>query len=65
MFIKGYIVERTNMAQLRPEEQIEKAKRCLENLWNEIQLKGKIKTEIHTSPEQKGVGKLNWFMSLT
>ena len=53
------------MAQLRPEEQIEKAKRCLENLWNEIQLKGKIKTEIHTSPEQKGVGKLNWFMSLT
>ena len=39
-FIKRYIVERTNKAEIRPEEQSEKAKSCRENLWNEIQLKG-------------------------
>ena len=37
--IKRYIVERTNKAEIRPEEQSEKAKSCLENLWNKIQLK--------------------------
>ena len=31
-FIKRYIVERTNKAELRPEEQSEKAKSCRENL---------------------------------
>ena len=39
-FIKRYIVERTNKADIRPEEQSEKAESCRENLWNEIQLKG-------------------------
>ena len=32
-FIKRYIVERTNKAELRPEEQSEKAESCRENLW--------------------------------
>ena len=35
-----YIVERTNKVEIRPEEQMEKAERCQENLWKEIQLKG-------------------------
>ena len=39
-FIKRYIVKRTNKAEIRPEEQNEKAESCWENLWNEIQLKG-------------------------
>ena len=37
-FIKRDIVERTNKAEIRPEEQSEKAESC-ENLWNETQLK--------------------------
>ena len=39
-FIKRYIVERANKAELRPEEQSEKVESCRENLWNEIRLKG-------------------------
>ena len=39
-FIKRYIVERTNKAEIRPEEQSEKVERCWKNLWKEIQLKG-------------------------
>ena len=35
-----YTVERTNKAEIKPEEQSEKAESCRENLWNEIQLKG-------------------------
>ena len=31
-FIKRYIVERTNKAEIRPEEQSEKTERCRENL---------------------------------
>ena len=38
-FIKKYIVERTNKAELRPEERSEKAESCRENVWNEIQSK--------------------------
>ena len=38
-FIKRYIVERTDKAEIRLEEQCEKAESCRENLWNEIQLK--------------------------
>ena len=34
------VVERTNTAEIGPEEQSEKAESCQENLWNEIQLKG-------------------------
>ena len=39
-FIKRYIVERTNKAEIRPKEQNEKAETCREKLWNEIELKG-------------------------
>ena len=39
-FIKRYIVERPNVAEIRPKEQNEKAGSCRENLWNEIQVKG-------------------------
>ena len=39
-FIKRYRVERTNKAEVEPEEQSEKAESCWENLWSEIQLKG-------------------------
>ena len=39
-FIKKYVVERTNKAEIRPEEQSEKAESFRENFWNEIQLKG-------------------------
>ena len=38
--LKKYKVVRTNKAEIRPEEQNEKAESCRENLWNEIQLKG-------------------------
>ena len=34
------IVERINKAEIRQEEQSQKAESCRENLWNEIQLKG-------------------------
>ena len=39
-FIKRYIAERTDKAEIRPEEQSEKAKTCRENFWNKIELKG-------------------------
>ena len=39
-FIKRYIVERRNRAEIRLEEQCEKSESCRENLWNETQLKG-------------------------
>ena len=39
-FVKRYSVERTNKAEIRPEEQSEKTENCPNNLWNEIQLKG-------------------------
>ena len=39
-FIKRYVVERTNKAEIRPEERGEKAESSRENLWTEIQLKG-------------------------
>ena len=35
-----YVVQRTNKAEIRPEEQSKKTESCGENLWNEIQLKG-------------------------
>ena len=39
-FINRHIVERTSKQEIRPEEQNEKTESCLENLWNERQLKG-------------------------
>ena len=38
--MRRYTVERTNKAEIRPEERSEKTESCRENLWNEIQLKG-------------------------
>ena len=38
--MKRDIVERTDKAERRPEEQSERVESCRENLWNEIQLKG-------------------------
>ena len=38
-FVKRHTVERTNKAEIRLEEQSEKAESCRENLWNETQLK--------------------------
>ena len=35
-FIKRYIVEKTNEAEIRLEEQSEKYESCRENLWNEL-----------------------------
>ena len=35
--MKKEIVERTNKAEIKPEEQSEKAESCRENLGNEIQ----------------------------
>ena len=35
-FIKRYVVERTNKADIRPEEHSEKAESCRENLWNKM-----------------------------
>ena len=39
-FNKRHMVERTNKAEIRSEGRSEKTGSCLENLWNEIQLKG-------------------------
>ena len=39
-FHKRYVVETTNKAEIRPEEQSEKTESCREKLWSEIQLKG-------------------------
>ena len=39
-FLKRYIAERTNEAEIRPEQETEKAKSCWENVWTEIQLEG-------------------------
>ena len=39
-FTKRDIVERTNKAEIRLEEQSENAESCREYIWNEIQLKG-------------------------
>ena len=40
IYMKRYMVERANKTETRPEGQSEKAESYLENLWNEIQLKG-------------------------
>ena len=37
--MKRDIFERTNKAEIKPEEQSEKAESCRENFWTEIQLK--------------------------
>ena len=38
--IRRYIVERTSKAEIKPEEQGDKAESCRGDVWNEIQLKG-------------------------
>ena len=52
------------MAEIRPEEQSEKAESCRENLWNEIQLKGPSRqkqTQQQNEKKKKRMGKLGWF----
>ena len=62
--MQRYIVERTNKAEIRLEEQSEKAESCRENSWNEIQLKGHKNRNRHKN-RVKGVDKRGWFMSRT
>ena len=50
-FIKRYTAERTNKAELRAEEQGEKAESCRENLWNRNTVERAIKTEIDMRTE--------------
>ena len=54
-YIKRYYSwkDQARTAELRPEEQSEKAEKCRVNLWNEIQFEGAIKTEIDTRTEKK------------
>ena len=64
IFIKRYIAERTNKAEIRLEEESEKAERCQKNVWYEIQLKGYKERDRHKNTI-KEIGKLGWFMSKT
>ena len=57
--IKGHVVERTNKAEIRPEEQSEKTERYRENLWNEIQLK-----EPYRQKETQEQNKKEWASSV-
>ena len=50
-FTERYMLERTNKAGIRPEEQSEKAESCRGNLWNETQLKGLLRQK--QTQEQK------------
>ena len=59
--MKRYIVERTNKAEIRREEQSEKAENCREDLWNEIQLKGPQRQK--ETQEQKKKKKEEWASS--
>ena len=52
-FISRYIVERTNKADIRPEEQSKKMESRRENLWNEIQLKGPYRQKQTQEQNQK------------
>ena len=63
-FRKRYIVERTNKAKIRLEEQSENTESCRENLLNKMQVKGPLERNRHKN-RVNGVGKLGWFMSRT
>ena len=65
IFTNRYRADRTNKAEIRLEEQNDKAERCRENLWKNT-VERAIKTEIDARMgEKKGAGKLSWFMSKT
>ena len=49
--MKRYIVERTNKAVIRPEEQIEKTESFRENLWGKNTAEMATKTETDTRTE--------------
>ena len=54
-----YITERTNKAEIRLEEQSEKAESCRENLWKKYSRKGHKDRHRHKNRiKKKGVGKL-------
>ena len=63
-FVKIHFVERTNKAELRPEEQSEKTESCRENLWHEIQMKGYKNRNRHKN-KIKSSGQVGWFIPLT
>ena len=64
--MKRHIVERTNKAEIRPEEQSEKTESRRENVWNEIQLKEpKDRNRFKNRIKRSGQGKLSWFTSQT
>ena len=51
--MERYIVERTNKAERRPEDQSDKTESCRENLGNETQFERALKTETDTVTESK------------
>ena len=51
-----YIVERANKAEIRPEEQSEKAESGCDNLWKEIQLKGQYRQKQTQEQNKKTSG---------
>ena len=60
--MQRYRVERTNKAEIRPEEQRKKAESCLEKLWDEIQLKGpKRETQTQEQNKQKWASSVGLF----
>ena len=48
-----HVVERTNKADIRPEEQSEKAESCRGHLWNEVQLKWPQKQKLAQEEKNK------------
>ena len=51
-----YIIERTNEAEIKLEEQSKKTESCQANLWNEIQLKATTTNKTNKKKEKGGRG---------
>ena len=65
-FIKRYIVERTNKALIRPEDQSEKAELLGEFMkWNTVESAMKTETDTRTEQTKKRGVRFGWFMSTT
>ena len=61
-FIQRYIVEMTNKAETRPEEQSEKTESCREDSWDGNTVERAIRQIQTQEQNKKVVGKLGWFM---
>ena len=57
--MKRYVVERTNKAEIRPEEQCAKREGCLEKLWNDIQLEGQKYDRKNRVRKRRVVGRIS------